>query len=315
MKDVEIIGMIKSYVKKTLVGMGALKGAPCEVQGVVDGGDGTQILTLEWEDTAGVTHTTDITLPAAIFAVLNPSNGQTLRYNSVSGKFENSNVSFSADLEDLDNVVITSVQNGQVLTWDAATNKWVNANGSVVAALNDLTDVTITTAQNGQILVYNSTANKWVNATLEVASADVDYTNTTSGLAATNVQDAIDELASEKVDKETGKGLSTNDFTDALKDKLDGIEAGAEVNVIEEVQVNGSALTPSEKSVNIEAITGVKKNGSALTPTNGVVDVEAVDSVAVNGVSQTITAGTVDLDVANNLITEAQWTAIQALLV
>lgn len=34
-----------------------------------------------------------------------------------------------------------------------------------------------------------------------------------------------------KVDKETGKGLSTNDFTDALKNKLDGIEAGAEVNV------------------------------------------------------------------------------------
>lgn len=30
-----------------------------------------------------------------------------------------------------------------------------------------------------------------------------------------------------KVDKETGKGLSANDFTDALKTKLDGIEAGA----------------------------------------------------------------------------------------
>lgn len=33
-----------------------------------------------------------------------------------------------------------------------------------------------------------------------------------------------------KVDKETNKGLSTNDFTDALKTKLEGIEAGAEVN-------------------------------------------------------------------------------------
>lgn len=30
-----------------------------------------------------------------------------------------------------------------------------------------------------------------------------------------------------KVDKETGKGLSTNDFTTILKDKLDGIEEGA----------------------------------------------------------------------------------------
>jgi hypothetical protein len=34
-----------------------------------------------------------------------------------------------------------------------------------------------------------------------------------------------------KVDVVSGKGLSENDFTDALKTKLDGIEAGAEVNV------------------------------------------------------------------------------------
>ena len=34
-----------------------------------------------------------------------------------------------------------------------------------------------------------------------------------------------------KVDKVSGKGLSQNDFTNTLKTKLDGIEAGAEVNV------------------------------------------------------------------------------------
>lgn len=34
-----------------------------------------------------------------------------------------------------------------------------------------------------------------------------------------------------KVDKVDGKGLSTNDFTTTLKDKLEGIAAGAEVNV------------------------------------------------------------------------------------
>ena len=35
-----------------------------------------------------------------------------------------------------------------------------------------------------------------------------------------------------KVDMESGKALSTNDFTTDLKNKLDGIESGAEVNVI-----------------------------------------------------------------------------------
>lgn len=42
-----------------------------------------------------------------------------------------------------------------------------------------------------------------------------------------------------KVDKETGKGLSTNDFTDAEKSKLQGIETGAQVNTV--TGVKGSA--------------------------------------------------------------------------
>jgi len=41
----------------------------------------------------------------------------------------------------------------------------------------------------------------------------------------------FNELYDGKVDKVTGKGLSENDFTDADKTKLDGIESGAQVNV------------------------------------------------------------------------------------
>lgn len=40
-----------------------------------------------------------------------------------------------------------------------------------------------------------------------------------------------------KVDKETGKGLSTNDYTTAEKTKLSGIESGAQVNTV--TSVNG----------------------------------------------------------------------------
>ena len=43
--------------------------------------------------------------------------------------------------------------------------------------------------------------------------------------------EAIAELDEIKVDKEEGKGLSENDFTDELKEKLDGIEEGATVQV------------------------------------------------------------------------------------
>ena len=51
--------------------------------------------------------------------------------------------------------------------------------------------------------------------------------------------------------KESGKGLSTNDYTTAEKNKLGGIAAGAQVNVIETVKVNGTAQTVTGKAVDI----------------------------------------------------------------
>lgn len=63
-----------------------------------------------------------------------------------------------------------------------------------------------------------------------------------------------------KVDKVSGKQLSTNDYTTTEKNKLSGIEAGAQVNVIETVQVNGSPVSPSSKTVNITVPAGALAN-------------------------------------------------------
>lgn len=57
---------------------------------------------------------------------------------------------------------------------------------------------------------------------------------------------------SSKVDKVEGKQLSTNDYTTAEKNKLAGIPTGAQANVIETVQLNGSSITPSNKTVNVQ---------------------------------------------------------------
>lgn len=54
------------------------------------------------------------------------------------------------------------------------------------------------------------------------------------------------------VAKDGNKVLSTNDFTNDLKTKLDNIAPYAQVNVIEEIKLNNKALTPSNKSVNID---------------------------------------------------------------
>lgn len=60
-----------------------------------------------------------------------------------------------------------------------------------------------------------------------------------------------------KVDKIQGKGLSTNDYTTEEKNKLSGVATGAQVNVIETIQVNGQAQVPSGKNVNITVPTTV----------------------------------------------------------
>jgi len=72
-----------------------------------------------------------------------------------------------------------------------------------------------------------------VNADWNATSGDARILNkptipSISGLATITYVDAQDAL---KVDKVAGKGLSTNDFTNTLKTKLDGIQDGAEVNV------------------------------------------------------------------------------------
>ncbi len=71
--------------------------------------------------------------------------------------------------------------------------------------------------------------------------------------AISGLEDALDS----KVDVENGKGLSENDFTDAYKAKLDGIEAGADANVIESIVVNGVEATVEGKAASITLPTAV----------------------------------------------------------
>lgn len=87
-----------------------------------------------------------------------------------------------------------------------------------------------------------------------------------------------------KVDVVAGKQLSTEDYTTAEKTKLSGIETGAQVNIIEEISVNGSALTPTSKGVDIS----VPTNNNELTNGAGyqtASDVSTAISTALAGIT------------------------------
>ena len=79
-------------------------------------------------------------------------------------------------------------------------------------SIANLTDVDISAPTAGQVLKWNDTAQKWENAAEGgggTVASDVSYDNTVSGMTATDVQDAIDELNTDKA--------STADVDDMVK--------------------------------------------------------------------------------------------------
>lgn len=88
------------------------------------------------------------------------------------------------------------------------------------------------------------------------------------------IEGRVNDLEAEHenfVTKEEGKGLSTNDYTDDDKAKLDGIAEGAQVNVIETIKVNGAALTPDENKV-VDITIEAPAYNTTINVTDGVVE-------------------------------------------
>lgn len=113
-----------------------------------------------------------------------------------------------------------------------------------------------------------------------------------TAIAQNKVTGLVDALAG-KVNTEAGKGLSTNDFTTPLLEKLNGIEAGAEVNVIESVNINNTPLNITAKAVNIpigsSTILGVVMGSTAENKIAiGADGTMEVNSVNVNKLVQTV---------------------------
>lgn len=81
-------------------------------------------------------------------------------------------------------------------------------------------------------------------------------------------QSSVTTALNGKVDKVTGKQLSTNDYTTAEKEKLAAIASGAQVNVIETIKVNGTAQTITSKAVDITvptALSDLTNDGNFVT--------------------------------------------------
>ena len=59
MNATQAYALSKKYTEESLIGIGAVKGAPCKVKSVVKT-DGRAVVTLEWKDDLGATHTSEL---------------------------------------------------------------------------------------------------------------------------------------------------------------------------------------------------------------------------------------------------------------
>lgn len=100
-----------------------------------------------------------------------------------------------------------------------------------------------------------------------------------------------------------------NNFTDALAAKLGNIDAGAEVNVIDGVQVNGADLTPdASKKVNVTIAQGdtdgtIKVNGIDVAVKGlGTAAFEDAESIGEDNVIEGVQVNGTDLSIASKKV-------------
>lgn len=100
----------------------------------------------------------------------------------------------------------------------------------------------------------NPVQNRIVKSALDKKVSRADVEDTVSFTSSNPIQNrAVAVGLSQKVDKELGKGLSQNDFTNLLKTKLEGIEAGATRTTIDSM-LNSASPNPVQNRAIVEAL-------------------------------------------------------------
>ena len=186
------------------------------------------------------------------------------------------------EIGDVWNVVgadaVNGVRAGDNFAWNGT--GWDNLGGAVVldgyATKDDLSGKVdkvegsrLMTSAEGEKLAGIATGAE-VNVVKSVD--DTEFTLDENGklnikaLGQGKITGLADALAG-KVSTEAGKGLSSNDYTDAEKEKLGAIEAGSQVNILEAISIGGTDAPISDKKVDIPVATaeklGVVKSSSA----------------------------------------------------
>lgn len=174
---------------------------------------------------------------------------------------------------------------GGTSNYNDLTNK-PQINSVTLSGNKSLSDLGITyesetAASGGTALSLVTTGEKYAWNNKQNTISDLSTIRSGAALGATAVQ------------PETGKGLSTNDYTTAEKNKLAGIEVQANKTTVDDA-LNDSSTNPVQNKVVKAAldnkadtadiptvpITAIQKNGTGITPVSGTVNITVPTTAA-----------------------------------
>lgn len=237
-------------------------------------------LDLAIDGKADETHTHSISDVTNLQTTL---DGKVPTSRTVNGKALNANISLSAS--DVGASPSSHSHDDRYYTESEIDEKLANKANATHTHSNY---VPTTRTVNGKALSANIT----LSASDVGALPDTTVIPSIDGLA---TEEYVSDVAGTKVDKVSGKGLSTNDYTTTEKNKLSGIATGAEVNqnAFSNVVVGSTTIAADSKtdSLTIAAGTGISVAGDAtndkVTITNS-----GVRSIATGSSNGTISVNT-----------------------
>ena len=260
--DAKTLAASKKYTKETVEGAGAIKGKNCTVDSITSITGGHRV-TFKWTLDSGtvLTDTMDVmdgNDGVGIASVDIDSN------NHLIITYDNGGTHDAGELPGAPSTQVTTLplpsatEVGKVYQYIGASDSnythgffyecvldgsnyiWENVKvqsggGTGVDNFKDLEDVSFGTLTDGDLPQYDSETGKWKNS--QQSPLDIQHLQGSMGTVKLGIEHLsgsmanlnvaihnLDLLVASKVDKEAGKGLSTNDFTDTLKDKLVDLE-------------------------------------------------------------------------------------------
>lgn len=135
-----------------------------------------------------------------------------------------------------------------------------------------------TDAKSGDLYISDGIAKMWDGEAWRAmgggvtgvkGDAETDYRTGDVNLTAANVgaytTTEVDDALDGKADKENATASAAGLMSAADKAKLDGMTAGAQPNVIEQVRLDDATITPSDKAVNIQTGKGLRSSNGTVS--------------------------------------------------